>query len=196
MANCSLCSSLCISRTQIVLPTPCPKGGLLAIGEAPGADEDMAGEGFVGRAGKTLDMLLAEQGMPRGSFGKANIVRCRPADNRKPTRQEAANCITQLVDFIAAVKPKVLLLVGGTPTAYFMGKGSLFDHVTHSADSGSDAHLHPAIQSLLDRAELFVVPSPHTSPLAFNRNAPNGEKWAVIARRQVATAVKLLDHRL
>lgn len=53
--NCHLCPALCRSRTKIVPPTPCAKGGILAIGEAPGGDEDRIGEGFAGRAGKTLE---------------------------------------------------------------------------------------------------------------------------------------------
>lgn len=190
---CSTCPSLCQSRTQIVLPTPCPVGGLLAIGEAPGADEDAKGEGFVGRAGKTLDMLLAAHGRARGGYGRANIVRCRPEGNRKPTALEAATCLPRLAEFIQECRPGVALLVGGTPTAAFLGAGSLYRRIQESRQSiFTDLRLgHPALSCIGCRG-LLAVPMPHTSPLAFNRNAPDGRKWSVIAGEQIALAVESL----
>lgn len=133
--TCAACPSLCQSRIQIVLPTPCPAGGLLAVGEAPGADEDAKGEGFVGRAGKTLDTLLAAHGISREAYGRANIVRCRPEGNRKPTAHEVAACLPKLAEFIQECRPAVILLVGGTPTASFLGAGSLYRRIQESRQS-------------------------------------------------------------
>lgn len=193
--TCATCPSLCQSRTQIVLPTPCPAGGLLAIGEAPGADEDAKGEGFVGRAGKTLDALLALHGISRNDYGRANIVRCRPEGNRKPTALETSACLPKLAEFIQECNPGVILLVGGTPTAVFLGAGSLYRRVQESRQSMfTDLRLgHPGL-SVLGRRGLLAVPMPHTSPLAFNRNAPDGRKWSVIAAEQVALAVEALRY--
>jgi uracil-DNA glycosylase family 4 len=99
--ECRLCGRLAESRTRIVFPTPCPPGGLLAIGEAPAADEDEVGEGFVGRAGRVLDALLAQYGLERNrDYGVANIVRCRPENNRKPDWQEITNCLPWLAVFL------------------------------------------------------------------------------------------------
>lgn len=90
--ECRLCPSLAVSRCGIVYPTPCPPGGLLAIGEAPGFEEDEIGEGFVGQAGRTLDALLVGRGLERNrDYGVANIVRCRPDGNR--SRPEARSQI-------------------------------------------------------------------------------------------------------
>ncbi len=191
--SCGFCPSLCQSRTQIVLPTPCPVGGLLAIGEAPGADEDTKGEGFVGRAGKTLDTLLAAHGISREAYGRANIVRCRPEGNRKPTALEAATCLPKLAEFIQECQPGVILLVGGTPTAAFLGAGSLYRRIQESRQSAfTDLRLgHPGL-ARLGRRGVLAVPMPHSSPLAFNRNSPDGRKWSVIAREQVALAVEAL----
>lgn len=108
MTDCSHCPALCASRSQIVMPTPAPVGGLLAIGEAPGQKEDETGVGFAGQAGKMLDRLLAEHGIGREGYGRANIVRCRPPENRKPMKQEVDACLPYLADFIEKTKPRVL----------------------------------------------------------------------------------------
>lgn len=194
--NCTDCP-LHIKRTQVVMPTACAPGGLLAIGEAPGAEEDIAGEGFVGRAGKTLDTLLLEVGLDRTDYGRANICRCRPVDakgeNRKPTAREADACLPKMAAFIAATKPSVILCVGLTPTRYFFAEKSLGDAI----DASSGKEFIPGMMGLPSilrglASPVRVVPMPHTSPLAFNRNAPGGEKWSVVARRQVSLAHRLL----
>lgn len=195
--TCAQCSNLTGCRTQVVVATPCHEGGLLAIGEAPGADEDIQGIGFVGTAGKTLDRLLAAHGIARDQYGRANVCRCRPPGNRKPTKAEIQSCIPFLADLLQKTRPKVILAVGGTPTAILCGAGSLSSHIEERASHGSWSAAigqdlaHPGIQAALHSAD-YVVPMPHTSPLAFNRNAPSGEKWAKVAERQVAIAVSLL----
>lgn len=193
--NCARCPELAACRTQIVSPTPCPPGGLLAIGEAAGADEDRIGEGFVGRAGKTLDAILLEQGVPRDGYGRANICRCRPPGNRRPTKDEASACLPLLMEFIAETKPRVLLLVGSTATAYFLGDGSLFQRIKMSQQPGGDwvdpSICHPAIRPMAQLG-LLAVPMPHTSGLAWNRKAPDGRRWSEIGRQQVAFAVSFV----
>lgn len=194
---CTRCPNLASCRTQIVVATPGGPGGLLAIGEAPGADEDLKGEGFVGAAGKTLDRLLAVHGIERAGYGRANICRCRPPENRKPTGPEMAACLPFLADLLVKTKPRVILAVGGTPMAVLCGQGTLHAELQSrttandwSAARGA-ARAHPAIREALS-AVGYVVPTPHTSPLAFNRNSPDGEKWAKVAERQIALAVQLL----
>lgn len=196
---CAKCPNLASCRSQVVVASPCVPGGLLAIGEAPGADEDIKGEGFIGTAGKTLDRLMAAEGVARAEYGRANICRCRPPENRKPTAAEVASCLPFLANLIQSCKPKVLLLVGGTATAHVMGAGALNARIEQSRISTfndfSLAHdvLRKELAPLLaSQGGLHCVPMPHTSPLAFNRNAPSGEKWAKVAERQVALAVSLL----
>lgn len=196
--GCLRCGNLCASRTQVVVATPCLPGGLLAVGEAPGEREDLLNEGFVGTAGKTLDRLLADAGLQRGDYGRANICRCRPPGNRKPTAQETSACLPFLAALIRDVRPKVILAVGGTPTSVFCGRGTLhaklLDRLARNDWTASleQSKAHPGIQEALNAAT-YVVPMPHTSPLAFNRFAPSGEKWAVVAQRQVKLAVSLLQ---
>lgn len=198
--DCHLCSRLSTSRTQIVHPTPCPHGGLLAIGEAPGADEDEIGEGFVGQAGRTLDALLVRHGLERNrDYGVANIVRCRPEDNRRPARHEIDNCLPWLSAFLLRTRPRVLLLVGTTATEVFLGPGPLYWHVERSRRSAAllakDAHptLRHAIRLLHGMLDgVFAVPMPHTSGLAWNRKCPSGKRWSEIGAEQAANAVALL----
>lgn len=184
------------TRTQVVMPTACRPGGLLAIGEAPGADEDLAGEGFVGRAGKTLDRLLAEHGVLRSEYGRANICRCRPVEggeNRKPKRPEIDACLPKLAESIGQMMPSVILCVGWTPGKLFFDQSNLFEAI----QAGGQRYFHPGEMGTLVvlrhiRRPVHVVAMPHTSPLAFNRNAPDGRKWANIAREQVRLAVGLV----
>lgn len=200
---CTACPQLCASRTQIVEPTPNRfpvRGLILAIGEAPGAQEDAVGEGFVGRAGTTLDACLSRAGVQRSFYARANIVRCRPAANRKPSGAEVQACLPKLAAFIEALAPKVLLLVGGTATATFLGSGSLFARVQQSAQSTwcdfSLAHgtLRDALMAsgwLERHGGIHAVAMPHTSALAWNRSAPDGTRWSTIGQRQVDQAVAL-----
>lgn len=193
--DCSLCPELCLSRSQIVFPTPAPQGGLLCIGEAPGQKEDQAGIGFVGPAGKTLDALLAKRGMARDGYGQANICRCRPPNNRRPTKAEAGACLPNLTEFISSTKPRVLLLVGATAASYFLGNAALFRLIELSRQAGGDLldpiKCHPAIRSL-SQLGIRVVAMPHTSGMAWHRRAPTGETWCEIGNRQVDRAITLL----
>ena len=84
----------------------------LIVGEAPGADEDRQGEPFVGRAGKLLDPMLQAIGLQREQVYIANILKCRPPDNREPTPAEAASCRPLLHRQIALIRPRIILAVG------------------------------------------------------------------------------------
>jgi DNA polymerase len=88
------------------------KADWLVIGEAPGAEEDRRGEPFVGRAGKLLDNMLAATGREREQVYIANVVKCRPPENRDPRAEEAASCAPYLDRQIGLLRPKVILAVG------------------------------------------------------------------------------------
>ena len=195
--ECIKCINLVNCRTQIVYSTPCNTGGLLVIGEAPGKDEDLQGEGFVGTAGKKLDMLLSDCGISRQDYGRANICRCRPPENRRPTNDEINSCLPFLSQLIIKVQPKVILTIGGTPTLIFCGKGSLYSKIIEGRKNENWNAVnyinvaHPEMVNSLSTVR-YIVPAPHTSPLAFNRNCPSGEKWGLITAQQVKIAVNLL----
>jgi DNA polymerase len=84
----------------------------LVVGEAPGAEEDRQGEPFVGRAGQLLNSMLRAIGLAREQVYIANVLKCRPPQNRDPSAVEAAECLPYLERQIALLRPKILLVVG------------------------------------------------------------------------------------
>lgn len=112
VAACTRCAELAASRIQTVFGVGNPDADWLVIGEAPGAEEDRQGEPFVGRAGKLLDAMLAAIALDRQQAYIANILKCRPPDNRDPRPAEAANCRPWLERQIALIQPRLILVVG------------------------------------------------------------------------------------
>ena len=111
VAECTKCE-LHESRTQAVFGVGNHNADLLIIGEAPGRDEDLQGEPFVGRAGQLLNAMLAAIGFQREQVYIANILKCRPPNNRDPSPEEAACCHPWLQQQIDLVNPKVILAIG------------------------------------------------------------------------------------
>ena len=108
---CTACA-LCQTRTQTVFGIGDPKADWMVIGEAPGEQEDLQGEPFVGRAGLLLNEMLRAIGLSREQVFIANILKCRPPRNRDPQPDEAAACEGYLKRQIACVKPRIILAVG------------------------------------------------------------------------------------
>ncbi len=111
VAACTLCS-LHRTRTQTVFGVGSESADWMIIGEAPGAEEDRRGEPFVGRAGKLLDEMLRSVGLARDAVFIANLLKCRPPQNRDPAVGEAADCRSYLDRQIALLAPKLILVVG------------------------------------------------------------------------------------
>ncbi|MEO8044023.1 MAG: uracil-DNA glycosylase [Spartobacteria bacterium] len=120
VAGCLKCPHLARSRTQTVFGVGNPDAELMFIGEAPGADEDLQGEPFVGRAGQLLTKIIAAMGFSRDDVYIANVLKCRPdmpagePGNRKPTPEEMATCLPYLTEQIEIIGPKVLVALGAT----------------------------------------------------------------------------------
>jgi DNA polymerase len=111
-STCVRCG-LAAGRTQVVFGVGDPSADLLFIGEGPGAEEDRLGEPFVGRSGKLLDQLvLEEMGLTRDQFYIANVVKCRPPDNRDPRPDEIEACNPWLEEQLALIAPKVIITLG------------------------------------------------------------------------------------
>lgn len=100
--------------TNTVIGDGNPAAEIVLIGEAPGAEEDRLGKSFVGRSGKLLDQMLGAIGLDRRSVYITNTVFWRPPENRTPTPAEVASCRPFLDRHLSLLKPKLLLLVGGT----------------------------------------------------------------------------------
>ena len=108
---CTLCG-LCATRTQTVFGTGDIRARLMVIGEAPGAEEDRQGEPFVGRAGQLLNSMLKAAGFERAQVYIANVLKCRPPNNRDPGAEEAERCLPYLRRQIELIDPTVILCVG------------------------------------------------------------------------------------
>jgi DNA polymerase len=108
---CTRCE-LHASRRNVVFGVGNASADWMIIGEAPGADEDRQGEPFVGRAGKLLNEMLRAVGFERGDVYIANILKCRPPNNRDPRPQEVAECFGYLRRQIELVSPKLIIAVG------------------------------------------------------------------------------------
>jgi DNA polymerase len=111
IGDCRRCT-LCRSRTRIVFGAGSPQARLMFIGEGPGQDEDRAGEPFVGAAGQLLTRIIAAIKLRREDVYIANVVKCRPPENRLPAPDEIATCSPFLRRQIAAIRPALICLLG------------------------------------------------------------------------------------
>jgi len=113
---CTRCP-LAETRTQVVFGVGDPNAELLFVGEGPGRDEDLAGEPFVGRSGKLLDRLVHEElSMDRSQCYIANVVKCRPPENRDPLPEEIEACRPYLEAQIDLIDPQVVVTLGNFAT--------------------------------------------------------------------------------
>ena len=119
--NCKKCK-LCENRNKIVIGTGNKSATIMFIGEGPGADEDKEGIPFVGKAGKLMDKALEGIGIKREELYIANIVKCRPPNNRNPEDEEADACKEYLSSQISLIKPKIIVLLGSVALKNILGK--------------------------------------------------------------------------
>ncbi|GEM49879.1 uracil-DNA glycosylase [Deinococcus cellulosilyticus] len=139
---------LCQTRTKVVYGEGNPNTDLMFIGEGPGRDEDLSGRPFVGLAGQLLDQIIGAVQISRESVYIANMVKCRPPNNRNPEPDEVAACRPWLDQQLSIIRPKVIVTLGNVPTQYLMNirqgitrtRGNWYDF-HHS--SGFTAHLMP-----------------------------------------------------
>ena len=119
--NCTKCK-LCQNRTNIVFGTGNKQADIMFIGEGPGADEDMQGIPFVGKAGQLMNKAFDGLKINRDDVYIANIVKCRPPQNRVPEEQEAEACLNYLRNQVVLVKPKIIVLLGSVALKNILGK--------------------------------------------------------------------------
>jgi len=124
---CRKCPHLVASRHQVVFGVGNPDAELMFVGEAPGADEDLQGEPFVGRAGELLTRIIQTMGFSRQEVYIANVLKCRPdmppgkSGNRPPTAEEMATCLPYLREQIALIEPKLMVALGGVAMRGLLG---------------------------------------------------------------------------
>jgi uracil-DNA glycosylase family 4 len=108
------------TRTRVVFGVGDPRAELLFVGEAPGRNEDLKGEPFVGAAGRFLDELLGSIGLLRSQVYIANVLKCRPPDNRDPLPEEIATCTPFLARQIELIAPRIIVTLGKFATQYVL----------------------------------------------------------------------------
>ena len=121
VSSCVTCR-LCKTRKQTVFADGSPGARIMFVGEAPGADEDAQGVPFVGRAGQLLTRMIEDgMGLPRSSVYIANVLKCRPPDNRNPEPDEIASCRGYLESQIDLVRPEALVALGKFAAHFLLG---------------------------------------------------------------------------
>jgi uracil-DNA glycosylase family 4 len=142
-SGCTRCP-LSAHRTQVVFGVGDPHADLLFVGEAPGRDEDLQGEPFVGRSGKLLDRLVGEElGVDRSQCYIANVVKCRPPDNRDPKPDEIAACRPYLEAQLATIAPRVVVTLGNFATKLLLATDLGITKVRGQAYPMAGFHLVP-----------------------------------------------------
>jgi len=121
IGDCTRCPLAYAGRRRIVFGDGSPAARLMFVGEGPGADEDAQGVPFVGKAGQLLNNMIAAMGLARADVYIANIVKCRPPNNRVPEPVEANTCSQFLLRQIDVVQPEVIVALGATAAMYLLG---------------------------------------------------------------------------
>ena len=119
--NCDKCK-LCSTRLNVVFGVGNEKAKIMFIGEGPGGDEDRLGEPFVGKAGQLMNKAFDVVGIKREEVYIANIVKCRPPNNRDPEQDEVTACMDYLRNQVMLVKPKIIVLLGSVALKNILGE--------------------------------------------------------------------------
>lgn len=121
ISDCRKCG-LCRTRTHVVFGEGNPKAEIVFVGEAPGRNEDLENRPFVGAAGKLLSRLLGGIGLDRKDVYIANVIKCRPPENRNPSREEIESCLPFLWRQIEIIRPRVVCTLGNFAAQALLGR--------------------------------------------------------------------------
>lgn len=119
LGECTRCD-LALTRTSLVFGVGDPAARVMIIGEAPGRNEDLKGEPFVGAAGKLLDELLEHAGLRRADVYIANVLKCRPPENRDPQPAEIETCTPYLREQVRVIGPEIIVTLGNFATRFVL----------------------------------------------------------------------------
>jgi DNA polymerase len=148
IGDCTRCVLHKQGRKQIVFGVGNPRADIMFVGEAPGADEDIQGEPFVGRAGQLLNNMISAMGIRREDVYIANIIKCRPPGNRTPEREECDTCSPFLMRQIEVVKPKIIVALGAVAAKTLLGVNdamvNLRGHIYDFKNTKLAVTYHPA----------------------------------------------------
>jgi uracil-DNA glycosylase len=157
LAGCTRCK-LHRRRTNIVFGVGNPHAELVFVGEGPGHDEDVQGIPFVGRAGQLLNQMIIAMGIKRDDVYIANVVKCRPPENRTPEKDEIATCMPFLMRQLANINPKVIVSLGSVAAQALLNTNKSISHFRGQWFDFRGAKLmatyHPA----------YLLRNPHAKP--------------------------------
>lgn len=157
LAGCTRCK-LHHRRTNIVFGVGNPRAELVFVGEGPGHDEDVQGVPFVGRAGQLLNQMIQAMGLSRDQVYIANVVKCRPPENRTPEKDEIATCLPFLFRQLAQINPKVIVCLGSVAAQALLNTNKSISHFRGQWLDFRGAKLmatyHPA----------YLLRNPHAKP--------------------------------
>jgi uracil-DNA glycosylase len=146
--DCTRCPLAFLGRHKVVFGDGTPNAKLMFVGEGPGADEDAQGLPFVGKAGQLLNNMINAMGLKREEVYIANIVKCRPPQNRVPEPEEANTCSQFLFRQIDVIRPEIMVALGSTAATYLLGRkaslSSLRGHMHEARGSKLIVTYHPA----------------------------------------------------
>jgi len=157
LAGCTRCK-LHHRRTNIVFGVGNPHAELVFVGEGPGHDEDVQGVPFVGRAGQLLNQMIQAMGLSRDQVYIANVVKCRPPENRTPEKDEIATCLPFLFRQLTEINPKVVVCLGSVAAQALLNTNKGISHFRGQWFDFRGAKLmatyHPA----------YLLRNPHAKP--------------------------------
>jgi len=159
-------TDICKQATNIVLGKGNEKADILFVGEAPGAKEDEQGIPFVGSAGKNLDKLLAQVGLSLDDVYVANILKCRPPENRDPLPEEIKAHTPWLLKQIKEMKPKIVCSLGNYATKFFLAKTNVDNMKNHPGIT----EVHGKVKEIeIDGLKIKLIPLFHPAAIIYNR---------------------------
>jgi uracil-DNA glycosylase len=157
LAGCTRCR-LHQRRTNVVFGVGNPHAELVFVGEGPGHDEDIQGIPFVGRAGQLLTQMILAMGLTREDVYIANVVKCRPPENRTPEKDEIATCLPFLFRQLTNINPKVIVCLGSVASQALLNTNKSISHFRGQWFDFRSAKLmatyHPA----------YLLRNPHAKP--------------------------------
>ncbi len=173
---CKLCTNIVVGKGNL-------NANILFVGEAPGKNEDLQGLPFVGASGKNLDKLLNNVGLSLEEIYVANILKCRPPENRDPLPEEIKAHTPWLLEQIKKIKPKVICSLGNYATKFFLSEGNL--ELMDKQPGITQVHGKIKIVKI-NRVEIKLIPLFHPAAIIYNRKLlPLWEQDMEIVKKEV-----------